>query len=180
MRSVTSSTPFPANGCSPDTISCSITHRDQTSSASSAGRPDSTSGDSARCRPAHGAAPRGGSVAGLASETEVEELGRPVRREPDVARLDVACMYPASCRAARASARRAAMSTPRAAGTGPRRSRSAARGAAGQELDNEKRAVPPRLDAVDVRDGRMVDGRHGPRLRLSVPSGAGPTRPSGS
>ena len=35
----------PRNGCSPDTISCSITHRDQTSSASSPGRPDSTSGD---------------------------------------------------------------------------------------------------------------------------------------
>ena len=43
---------------------------------------------------AHGAAPGGGSVAGLASETEVEELGRPVRREPDVARLDVAVHVP--------------------------------------------------------------------------------------
>ena len=57
------------------------------------------------------------------------------------------------------------MSTARAAGTGPP-PKPVCEGAAGQELDNEKRAVPPRLDAVDVRDGRMVDGRHGPRLRL--------------
>ena len=59
----------PANGCSPDTISCSITHRDQTSSASSAGRP---ARQHLRRQIAHGAAPRGSSVAGLASETEVE------------------------------------------------------------------------------------------------------------
>ena len=34
-----------ANGCSPVTISYSTTQSDQTSSAASAGRPDSTSGD---------------------------------------------------------------------------------------------------------------------------------------
>ena len=44
MRSATSSTPPPANGCSPDTISSRTTHNDQTSFASSAARP-STSGD---------------------------------------------------------------------------------------------------------------------------------------
>ena len=41
----TSATPPPTNGCAPATISCSTTHKDQTSSASSAGRPESTSGD---------------------------------------------------------------------------------------------------------------------------------------
>ena len=38
--------------------------------------------------------------------------------------------------------------------------------AAGQELHDEKRAAPPRLDAVDLRDRRMRDRRHGPRFRL--------------
>ena len=45
MLSTTPSMLSPVNGCSPDTISYSTTHSDQTSSASLAGPPPSTSGD---------------------------------------------------------------------------------------------------------------------------------------
>ena len=75
------------------------------------------------------------------------------------------CRYPASCSAASASAsRRGHRDRPR------RGQRPAAQlvgqRPAGQELDDEERAAPPRLDAVDLGHRRMGHRGHGPRLGL--------------
>ena len=84
IRSTTSSMPAVAKGCRPDTISYRTTVRDQTSSASSARRPGEYFGQHI----AQGAA-CGHGIVRLTSQAEIQQFRRPVRRKPDIARLDV-------------------------------------------------------------------------------------------
>ena len=104
-------------------------------------------------------------VVRLASQTEVQQLRRPVRGEPDVARLDVPVQIPGLMqRRQRVGQQGGHRKRPRG------RKRPAAKlvgqRTAGQELDDEDRAAPPRLDAVDLGHRRMGHRGHGPRLGL--------------
>ena len=82
----TSPAPSPMNGRRRATISYNTTHSDQTSSASPARLPAQHFGRHVR----QGAACRLIMIVRQAGQTEIEQLRGPVRREPDVARLDVA------------------------------------------------------------------------------------------
>ena len=92
-------------------------------------------------------------------------FGDPSAVNPMLLGLTSPCRYPFSCRAARASASRGDDRDRLRGGERPVPQPILQR-AAGQELDDQERAAPPGLDAVDLGHGRMRHRRHGPGFRL--------------
>ena len=92
-------------------------------------------------------------------------FGDPSEVNPMLLGLTSPCRNPFSCRAARAPASRAATDTACGGRERPVPQPILQR-AAGQELDDQKRAAPPELDTVDLGHPRMRHRRHGPGFRF--------------